>query len=63
MNKKNQKEIISQLHKLVDLCPEQRFGQILYNYYLQYCPNDKDPFYVNDKKTLEILEKSIDNLF
>lgn len=61
MNKKIQKEIISQLRKLVDLCPEQRFGQILYNYYLQYC-NNKDPFYIRDVKTLEFLQKSIDNL-
>ena len=63
MDKKIQKEILKQLCKLVDKYPEQRFGQILYNYYLHYCPNDKDPFYVNDKKTLEILKKSIDNLF
>lgn len=38
--------------------PEQRLGQIIYNYILTYCPNE-DPFYIEDKKLLEILEKNI----
>lgn len=63
MDKKIQNEIIEKLCELIERCPEQRFGQILYNYYLEYIPNDEqDPFYVNDKKSLEILTKSIDNL-
>lgn len=63
MDKKIQNKIIEKLCELIEKCPEQRFGQILYNYYLEYVNDEQDPFYVDDKKTLEILEKSIDNLF
>ena len=62
MDKKIQKEIIKKLCELVEKCPDQRFGQMLYNYYLQYVNDEKDPFYVNDKKSLEILKKCVDNL-
>lgn len=62
MDKKIQNEIIKKLCELVKKCPDQRFGQILYNYYLEYVNEEQDPFYVNDKKSLEILKKCIDNL-
>lgn len=62
MDKKIQNEIIKKLCELVEKCPDQRFGQILYNYYLEYVNDEQDPFYVNDKKSLEILKKCVDNL-
>ena len=45
------------LNALAELCkkyPQQRLGQIIYNYILIHCPN-ADPFYIEDKKLLEIL--------
>lgn len=56
------KEII--LNSIGVLCreyPEQRFGQILYNYILSHCP-DGDPFYLEDEKILKILEKELDKI-
>lgn len=47
------------LNKLGELCriyPQQRLGQIIYNYILRYCP-DNDPFFISDKELLKILEK------
>lgn len=52
------------LNALAELCkkyPQQRLGQIIYNYLLAYCPWN-DPFYLEDKKILEILEKALDNI-
>lgn len=54
------KEII--LNSIGVLCreyPEQRMGQIIYNYILSHCP-DGDPFYIEDKKMLEILEQELE---
>lgn len=51
--------ILNSLGVLARLFPEQRLGQIIYNYILRYCPN-YDPFYIEDKKLLEILEEIID---
>ena len=46
------------LNKLGELCriyPQQRLGQIIYNYILRYCPNN-DCFFIEDTKLLELLE-------
>ena len=45
------------LNKLGELCriyPQQRLGQIIYNYILRYCPNN-DCFFIEDTKLLELL--------
>ena len=52
--------ILNDLGVLTRIYPEQRMGQIIYNYICRYCPNE-DCFYIEDKKILEILEKIIDN--
>ena len=49
------------LNALAELCkryPQQRLGQIIYNYILTHCPN-QDPFYVEDKQLLWIMEQEI----
>ena len=49
------------LNKLGELCriyPQQRLGQIIYNYILRYCPNN-DCFFIEDTKLLELLETII----
>lgn len=46
------------LNKLGELCriyPQQRLGQIIYNYILRYCPN-ADCFFIEDEKLLDLLE-------
>lgn len=52
------------LNALAELCkkyPQQRLGQIIYNYILTHCPN-ADPFYIEDKKLLEILEQELEKI-
>ena len=39
--------------------PEQRVGQIIFNYICSNCPNN-DPFFISDKDLLKILEKTLD---
>lgn len=53
----NNIEILKQLSKLVDLHPDMRFGQILYNYVLETKRYDEsvliqDPFYEEPTTTL-----------
>ena len=55
------KEII--LNSIGVLCreyPEQRFGQILYNYLLSHC-NDNDTFYMNDQIQYQLPINIINN--
>lgn len=47
--------ILDELGKLARLLPEQRFGQIVFNYICAKCSND-DPFFIGDKELLKILE-------
>lgn len=54
-----QEIILNSLGTLARLYPEQRLGQIIYNYVCSQCPND-DCFYIEDEKLLEILEKALD---
>ena len=56
-----QELILEKLGILCRLFPQQRFGQIFYNYVLRYCPGG-DPFYIEDNKMLELLEKIIENV-
>jgi hypothetical protein len=42
--------------ELARLLPEQRIGQIIFNYICSYCPNN-DPFFIEDKQLLAILER------
>ena len=42
--------------EIANLYPEQRMVQIIFNYICAYCPNN-DPFFIEDKKLLELLEK------
>lgn len=48
--------ILNKLGVLARLLPEQRMGQIIFNYVCSNCSNN-DPFFISDKKLLEILEK------
>lgn len=54
-----QEIILNSLGVLARLHPEQRLGQIIYNYVCSQCPNN-DCFYIEDEKLLEILEKELD---
>ena len=53
------KIILSSLEVLAKELPEQRIGQIIFNYICTNCPNN-DPFFISDEKLLEILEKVLD---
>lgn len=54
-----QEIILNSLGVLARLHPEQRLGQIIYNYVCSQCLNN-DCFYIEDEKLLEILEKELD---
>lgn len=50
------KEIVEILSVFIEAFPEQRFGQIICNYFLpEY--REKDPFFEESKDTFERLEK------
>jgi hypothetical protein len=51
--------IINTLGVLARVIPEQRLGQIIFNYICSKCPNN-DPFFISDEKLLEILEETLD---
>ena len=53
------KIILSSLEVLAKELPEQRIGQIIFNYICANCPNN-DPFFISDEKLLKILEKVLD---
>lgn len=53
------KVILNSLEVLVKEMPEQRVGQIIFNYICSNCPNN-DPFFISDKDLLKILEKTLD---
>ena len=57
-NKKN-KNFKKTIEVLVKEIPEQRVGQIIFNYICSNCPNN-DPFFISDKDLLKILEKTLD---
>ena len=49
-----QELILNSIGVLCREYPQQRLGQIIYNYILTHCPN-ANPFYIEDEKLLEIL--------
>ena len=53
------KVILNSLEVLMKEMPEQRVGQIIFNYICANCPNN-DPFFISDKDLLKILEKTLD---
>jgi hypothetical protein len=53
------KVILNSLEILMKEMPEQRVGQIIFNYICSNCPNN-DPFFISDKDLLKILEKTLD---
>lgn len=53
-----QELILNALGELARLLPQQRMGQIIFNYICAYCPNN-DPFFIEDTKLLEILENVV----
>ena len=53
-----QEIILNALGELCKRYPQQRLGQIIYNYVLTRCPN-QDPFYIEDEQLLWIIEKEI----
>ena len=64
MNQTN-KEILDLLDKLVEKFPEQRFGQLLFNFVLNYFQSDSgqihidDPFYESSKQTLNRIKERV----
>ena len=56
-----QELILNSIGVLCREYPQQRLGQIIYNYILIHCPN-ADPFYIEDKKLLEILEQELEKI-
>ena len=59
--KETQEVILDTIAVLCRMYPEQRFGQIVYNYILTHCPNE-DPFYIEDDKLLDILKKEVEKV-
>lgn len=53
--------ILNALGVLARVYPQQRMGQIIYNYICRYCPNG-DCFYIEDEKLLEILEQILEEV-
>lgn len=51
------KNILKQLEKLIDMYPQQRFGQIISNYIF----TQGDPFYEESVDILERVEKFLEN--
>ena len=64
MNQTN-KEILDLLNKLVEKFSDQRFGQLLFNFVLNYSQSDSgqihidDPFYEPSKQTLNRVKERI----
>lgn len=54
-------EIINKLQELMELVPEQRFGQVLYNYITSAYVNN-DTFYVEDKNILDLLTSEVQEI-
>ena len=53
-----QELILNSIGVLCREYPQQRLGQIIYNYILTRCPN-QDPFYIEDEQLLWIIEQEI----
>ena len=59
------KEILDLIDKIIEKFPEQRFGQILFNYVLNYSQTDSgqihidDPFYEISEHTLKRIKERV----
>lgn len=53
--------ILNGLKVLARVYPEQRIGQIIFNYVCANCPNN-DPFFISDEDLLEVLEKVLEEI-
>ena len=62
------REIIGKLSEIVETYPDFRFGQILFNFVLNYSQSDlgqihiDDPFYEESKVTIDRINKRLSNL-
>ncbi len=62
------REIIGKLSEIVEAYPDFRFGQILFNFVLNYSQSDlgqihiDDPFYEESKVTIDRINKKLSNL-
>lgn len=62
------REIIGRLSEIVETYPDFRFGQILFNFVLNYSQSDlgqihiDDPFYEESKVTIDRINKRLSNL-
>jgi len=62
------REIIGKLSEIVETYPDFRFGQILFNFVLNYSQSDlgqihiDDPFYEESKVTIDRINKKLSNL-
>lgn len=61
MNNDIKKEIFDKFYKLSKLLPEQRVGQLFFNYIAVYCKGN-DTFHLTDKKMLEYLNRTIEDI-
>lgn len=69
MNRRDyNREIIGKLSEIVETYPDFRFGQILFNFVLNYSQSDlgqihiDDPFYEEPKVTLDRIVKHINKM-
>lgn len=62
------REIIGRLSEIVETYPDFRFGQILFNFVLNYSQSDlgqihiDDPFYEESKVTIDRINKKLSRL-
>lgn len=54
-------EILDVLAQILNIVPNQRFGQVLYNYFTHFSLNN-DTFNVDDKVALQLLKHELENL-
>lgn len=58
---KIRESILKCIKELIDLFPEQRVGQIIFNYICAKC-NNKDPFFIQDTNLLKILQTQVEEI-
>lgn len=54
-------EILDVLAQILNIVPNQRFGQVLYNYFTRFSLNN-DTFNVDDKVALQLLKHELEKL-
>ena len=53
--------ILNAIGEIARLCPEQRIGQIIFNYVCAATPRN-DPFFISDEQLLEIIENTLQSI-